>query len=148
MSLTFGPWATLPHKPANVQGAAMVSDVTAEFFDKLTRRGSTRLLRKTSGTIRFDLRNDHGVEHWLITINDSALRVSREEHDADCVIHAEEALFDRMVRGEVKPLPAWLRNEITSEGQFRMIVLLERIFSPPPDARHPRAFAHERRRQA
>lgn len=126
----------------------MVSDATAKFFDKLARGGSTRLLRKTSGTIRFDLQSDHGVEHWLITINGNDLQVSMEEAGADCVIRVDEALFDRMVRGEVKPLPAWLRNDITSEGQFRMIVLLERIIPPPPGARHPRAFAGERRRQA
>lgn len=126
----------------------MVSDATAEFFDNLARGGSTRLLRKSSGTIRFDLHNNHGVEHWLITIDGNDLQVSRGEHDADCVIRADEALFDRMIRGEVKPLPAWLRNDITSEGQFRMIVLLERMFPPPPGARHPRAFARERRRPA
>jgi hypothetical protein len=124
----------------------MVSDATAEFFNRLARRGSTRLLRKTSGTIRFDLQNDHGVDHWLITINNSDLQVSRQVHDADCIIRADQALFDRMARGEVKPLAAWLRNEITSEGQFRMIVLLERIFPPPPGARHPRDFDRERRR--
>ncbi|WP_319460174.1 SCP2 sterol-binding domain-containing protein [Micromonospora sp. RTP1Z1] len=121
-----------------------MSHATREFFDELDRRGSERLLKKTTGTIRFDLEHGHGIDHWLVTIINGDIRVSREERDADCVIRADNAFFDRMARGEEKPLPAWLRNEITSEGQYRFIVLLERLFRETPGARHPRTFARER----
>jgi putative sterol carrier protein len=121
-----------------------VSDATKEFFDQLSRSGNERLLKTTAGTIRFDLEHDHGIDHWLVTIADGDLRVSREDREADAVIHTDEAFFERMARGEAKPLPAWLRNDITSEGQFRLIVLLERLFPQPPSAHHPRAFARER----
>ncbi|WP_328417859.1 SCP2 sterol-binding domain-containing protein [Micromonospora sp. NBC_00389] len=121
-----------------------MSDATSEFFDELDHRGSERLLRKTNGTIRFDLEHDHGIDHWLVTIINGDVQVSREKRDADCVIRTDNAFFDRMARGEEKPLPAWLRNEITSEGKFRFIVLLERLFPGSPGARHPRTFARER----
>lgn len=121
-----------------------MSDATSEFFDQLGRRGHERLLKKTAGTIRFDLEHDHGIDHWLVVIRKGVVSVSRENRDADTVIRTDSAFFDRMARGEVKPLPAWLRNDITSEGQFQFIVLLERLFAPPPRARHPRAGAHGR----
>lgn len=121
-----------------------MSDATREFFEELGRRGHERLLKKTAGTIRFDLAHDHGVDQWLVVIRNGAISVSKEESDADAVIRTDRAFFDRMARGEAKPLPAWLRNDITSEGQFRFIVLLERLFAPPPGARHPRAVAHDR----
>jgi putative sterol carrier protein len=121
-----------------------MSNATRDFFDELGRRGSERLLKRTTGTIRFDLQHDRGIDHWLLTIMNGDVQVSREKRDADCVIRTDNAFFDRMARGEAKPLPAWLRNEITSEGKFRFIVLLERLFNQTPGARHPRAFARDR----
>jgi putative sterol carrier protein len=121
-----------------------MSDARREFFDELVRRGHERLLRNTSGTIRFDLDDDHGIDHWLVVIRNGTVSVSKENREADTVIRSDSAFFDRMARGEAKPLSAWLRNDITSEGKFRFIVLLERLFAPPPGARHPRAVAHDR----
>lgn len=121
-----------------------MSETTRQFFEELGRRGHERVLKKTNGTIRFDLENDHEVDHWLVEIRGGAVRVSQQNSEADIVIRADTAFFDRMARGEAKPLPAWLRNEITSEGKFRFIVLLERLFAPPPNARHPRALPADR----
>jgi putative sterol carrier protein len=118
-----------------------MSDATEEFFDELVRRGPERLSKKTAGSVRFDLEHEHGIDHWLVMIRNGAVSVSKENREADTVIRADRALFDRMSSGEVKPLPAWLRNDITSEGKFRFIVLLERLFAPPPRARHPRSLA-------
>jgi hypothetical protein len=119
-------------------GGGAVSDVTEEFFEQIRRHGGERLPRKTKGVIRFDLADDHEVAHWLITIENGAIKVSREERDASVVLRTTKAFFDRMVRGEAKPLSAWLRNDITSEGEFRFIFLLERLFATPRGARHPR----------
>ncbi|WP_446215054.1 SCP2 sterol-binding domain-containing protein [Micromonospora sp. IBHARD004] len=121
-----------------------MSNATRDFFDELGRRGSERLLKRTTGTIRFDLQHDHGIDHWFLTIMNGDVQVSREKRDADCVIRTDNTFFDRMTRGEAKPLPAWLRNEITSEGKFRFIVLLERLFPQTPGARHPRTLARDR----
>lgn len=123
------------------RGVVRVSDATRRFFDELARHGHERLLKKTAGTIRFDLAHNQGVDHWLVVIRNGAVSVSEEKSDADMVIRTDRAFFDRMARGEAKPLPAWLRNDITSVGAFRFIVLLERLFAPPPRARHPRAPA-------
>jgi putative sterol carrier protein len=124
-----------------------MSDATKEFFDQLSRRGHERLLKKTTGTIRFDLEHDHGVDHWFLAISHGDVRVSREDRDADTIIRTDQVFFERMVRGEAKPLSAWLRNDITSEGGFRFIVLLERLFPQPPGARHPRTVVGDRGRQ-
>ncbi|MGN9807720.1 SCP2 sterol-binding domain-containing protein [Micromonospora sp. L32] len=121
-----------------------MSETARGFFDALERHGHERVLKKTNGTIRFDLEHDHEVDHWFVEIRGGAVRVSQRDGDADAVIRADSAFFDRMVRGEAKPLPAWLRNEITSEGKFRFIVLLERLFAPPPRARHPRDVVRDR----
>ena len=115
-----------------------MSDVTEKFFDEISRHGSERLARKTNGTIRCDLEDDQGVAHWFIAIENGNVEVSRDERDADTILRTTRAFFERMVRGEAKPSSAWLRNDITSEGQFRLVVLLERLFATPSGARHPR----------
>lgn len=124
-----------------------MADVTEEFFDQLGRRGHERLTATTTGTIRFDLAHEEGVDRWLVTITNGEVEVSREERDADTIIRTGTAFFERMLRGEAKPLPAWLRNDITSEGEFRFIVLLERLFAEPPGSRHPRALRSRAPRQ-
>ena len=118
-----------------------MSETTRKFFEGIERHGHERLLKKTNGTIRFDLEHGHEIDHWYVEIQGGAVRVSQRNNDADAVIRADSTFFDRMVLGEAKPLTAWLRNEITSEGKFKFIVLLERLFAPPPGARHPRALA-------
>jgi putative sterol carrier protein len=121
-----------------------MSDATREFFDELGRRGHERLLKKTAGTIRFDLEHDHGIDHWLVVIRNGAVSVSKENRDADTVIRTDSAFFDRLARGDAHPLSSWLRNDITSEGKFQFVVLLERLFAPPLGARHPRTLAQDR----
>jgi putative sterol carrier protein len=121
-------------------------DATGRFFGELGRHGCERLLKKTSGAIRFDLRHEHGIDHWHITISNGNVEVSREEREADTVIRADAAFFDSMVRGETRPFPAWLRNDITTEGEFGSIVLLERLVPPRSGARHPRLDREQGRR--
>ncbi|GIH21669.1 hypothetical protein Raf01_98410 [Rugosimonospora africana] len=113
--------------------------VTEEFFDEISRHGGQRLARKTNGTIRLELEHDHGVDHWFIAITNGTVEVFRDERDADTVLRTTRAFFERMASGEANPLSAWMRNDITSEGEFRFIVVLERLFPTPRGARHPRA---------
>jgi hypothetical protein len=118
-----------------------MSDPTEEFFDQLGRQ--ERLPKNTNGSIRFDLEHDGGIDHWFVAIINGAIRVSREDRGADTVIRTDRVVFERMARGETRPLAAWLRTDIVCDGQFRFVALLVRLFPQPPGARHPRAFARE-----
>ncbi|MDG4797475.1 SCP2 sterol-binding domain-containing protein [Micromonospora sp. WMMD1082] len=124
-----------------------MSDAVRDFFDGLAEGGG-RMLRQVSGTVRFDLRYPDRVDHWLVAIDQGRVAVTQDgANDADTVIYADEALFLRMARGEVKPLPAWLRNDFTADGEFSFVIMLERLFAPPPGARHPRAVAARQDRE-
>lgn len=111
-----------------------MTDPSAEFFDGLNRRGHEPRLAKVHGTIRFDLQRDHRSEHWLLTITHGGLRVSREASPADCVVRADHPVFDRVVVGDIKPKPAWLRNDVTVEGYFLFYLLLEKLIPAPLEA--------------
>lgn len=125
-----------------------MSDPTASFFDELGRRGHELLLKEATGTIRFDLEHDHKVDSWFLVIRQGDLSVSRERREADCVVHASRALFDRLVTGQTHLYSAWVRNELTAEGDVRLGRLFQRVLPGPAGAYHPRRFAQERGRPA
>ncbi|MBQ1023323.1 SCP2 sterol-binding domain-containing protein [Micromonospora sp. C95] len=125
-----------------------MSEAVRDFFDGLAKGGG-RMLRQVSGTVRFNLAYPDRVDHWLVSIDQGRITVSRDDvPDVDTVIWADAQLFLRMASGEVKPLPAWLRNDFTADGEFRLVIMLERLFAPPPDARHPREVAAHRNHRA
>ncbi|WP_192579830.1 SCP2 sterol-binding domain-containing protein [Micromonospora sp. AMSO31t] len=121
-----------------------MSDPIEAFFAQLARQAPERVLRRTTGTIRFELEGSDGLDVWHVTIRHGRLAVEHRARYADTVIRTRRDVFVRMARGEVKPLTAWLRNEIVADGHFRFVVLLERLFPAPPGARHPRERAGRR----
>lgn len=117
-----------------------MSDPIEAFFAQLARQAPERLLRRTAGMIRFELEEDGALDVWHLTISHGRIAVDRSARDADTVIRTRRDFFLRLAAGEAKPLAAWLRNDLTAEGHFRFVVLLERLFPAPPGARHPRAL--------
>lgn len=123
-------------------------DPTGDFFARLGRCGHEPLLEGVTGTVRFDLEYEYGVERWFLVITHGDLRVSRDEPEADCIVHTSREVFDRLVTGQEPQYTAWVRNEVRAEGEARLAYLIQRVLPGPPGAHHPRAFAHERRPQA
>ncbi len=122
----------------------MLNPITS-FFGALGRRGHEPLLEEATGTIRFDLTHERGVDRWFVAIERGDVRVLRDGGEADCVFHASRATFDRIVSGQSLQYTAWLRNELTVEGDTRLGRLFHRLWPGPPGAHHPRDFARERR---
>jgi putative sterol carrier protein len=124
-----------------------MSDPTATFFGEVGRRGHERLLEGVTGTIRFDLESDHRTDHWYLAISHGDVQVLREERPADAVVRADRLLFDRVASGEASPYTAWVRNELSIEGDLVLARLFQRILPGPPGARHPRTLVGARRQQ-
>ncbi|HEY0696215.1 MAG TPA: SCP2 sterol-binding domain-containing protein [Micromonospora sp.] len=117
-----------------------MADPVAEFFDEVVRHRYDRL-NQVTGTIRFDLVRGHHVTHWFMTIDRGYVRASRENRDADCRVRLDQALFERILRGEANVYAAWLRNQIVLVGRLYMLDLFQRILPGPPGARDPRRAA-------
>ena len=116
----------------------MRTDPTAVFFDELGSRRHEPLLRKVSGSARFDLVTGHRTERWLLSIDKGDIRVSRESVPADSVLRVEKASFDRVVVGELNLMAAVLRGEVVVEGDPRLVVRLQRLFPRPDTGRAQR----------
>ena len=121
---------------------------TAEFFDELGRRGYEPLLRKAKGSVRFDLVDGKRIDRRLVTIDKGNLTVSRKNLAADCVIRADRAFFERLAAGGANPVAAVLRGELEVGGDWRLVVLIQRLFPGPKKTRATRRAAGYAKRQA
>jgi len=122
-----------------------MTEATTEFFQRLSR-GWQPAFEEVVGTLRFDLTDERGTDHWLLTVRHGEVSVSRSEQEADCVMRTDKELFDRLVRGEANPQAAWLRHRVKVDGDLRLIRLFSRTYPGPPGARDPRALASSHQR--
>jgi hypothetical protein len=123
------------------------STATAEFFDQLGRRGHEPGLEEVDGTIRFDLREEQGIDHWFVAVKHGDVRVSREARPADCVLHSDRSTFDQIVTGKLHPLSAWFRHLYWMEGNAALVRAFNYIYPGPANARHPRDLVQKRGRR-
>jgi putative sterol carrier protein len=113
-------------------------DVTEQFFDELAQRDHEPLLRKARGTIRFEIVDGNKVDRRIVTVDRGDISVSRRNVSGDGVIRVDKAVFERVASGRSNPIAAVLRNELAVQGDWRLLVLLQRLFPGPPKTRPSR----------
>ena len=104
-------------------------DEAETFFAELSERGYEPLLRRVSGSVRFDLDLDKETDHWVITITKGKLSVAHGNDPADAVIHTGRHQFDRFLSGEARPMASLLRGLVGVEGDPELVVLTQRLFA-------------------
>ncbi len=109
--------------------ALWTTDATAAFFDALSRRGHEPMLDRLQATLRWDIVDGDQTEHRLVRIDRGDIQVSLGNGPADCVITAEHAVCDDVLRGRTSGLAALLRGAATVEGDPELMVLAQRLFS-------------------
>jgi putative sterol carrier protein len=105
---------------------------TQEFFAALPQRSGDPLLAKVSGTLRFDTETGDRIEHWYVTLDRGAVKVSRRNAKADAVIRIDRSLLDRIVTGQENAMAVLLRGAMIPDGDLALMLLFQRIFSGPP----------------
>jgi putative sterol carrier protein len=109
-----------------------MTDPTTAFFEQLEARGHEPVLEKSTGTVRFDIKDGRRTARWLITIQKGDIAVSRANAKADLVIRVDKALFDGMATGRANPTAALLRGDLTTEGDVGLLTSFQRLFPGPP----------------
>ena len=122
-----------------------MTDSTAEFFDELGSRGHEPLLKKVSGTVRFDLSQGKTIERWLVTVAKGDLSVSHRNVRADCVVSMDRALFDGVASGKTNATAAMLRGAMGVEGDVRLLVAFQRLLPGSPGSRETPHAGYARR---
>ena len=113
-------------------------DPTREFFTGLAAKGHEPLLANASGTIRLDVLDPDGVEHWFVAVDKGDLSVSRRNRRADVVVRADRPLADDIACGRQNAMAAMLRGELVADGDLRLMLLFQRLFPGPDDAQGAR----------
>jgi putative sterol carrier protein len=103
-------------------------DPVERFFAELATRGHEPLLRKASGSARFDVRDGRRTRRWVVTVDDGDVAVLPGNGAAACVIRADKAVFDRIVAGRMNAVAAVLRGDLEVEGDWRLLVRMQRLF--------------------
>jgi predicted lipid carrier protein YhbT len=111
-----------------------MTDPTAAFFEELAGRGHEPLLQKAKGSTRFDIVDGRRTLRWLVTFDKGNIGVSRRNVSADCVLRSDKVLFDRVASGKQNAVAAVLRGDIGVEGDWRMLVRIQRLFPSSPSA--------------
>ena len=111
-------------------------DPTERFFETIAAHGHEPLLRKANGTTRFEIVDGKRKSRWFVTVDKGDLSVSRRyARDPDCAIRGDKALFDRIASGKANAVAAVLRGDLAIDGDWRLLVWMQRLF---PGQRRPR----------
>lgn len=113
-----------------------MTESIGEFFADIDRRGPDLLPAKYSGTIRFDVSQDHLDEHWVLVIDRGRVSVLRDDREADCVVRARQDLFARVMTGQQGIYAAVWRNQISIEGELSLLSPLRELLPSAPGVRH------------
>ncbi|ASW53149.1 SCP2 sterol-binding domain-containing protein [Plantactinospora sp. KBS50] len=113
------------------------------FFADIDRYGPGLLPSKYSGTIRFDLSQDHVTEQVLVTIEHGQVTVRRDDREADCVIRARQDSFATLLSGQHGIYAALWRNLISIEGEFPLIAAVRELIPPNPTVDRPERWRVE-----
>jgi hypothetical protein len=122
-----------------------VNEPIEEFFERLTRGGPDRLLRRADGSLRIDLTSGTTTERWFITMHGGDVSVSHRNAKADSVIRTSKDQFEGMITGRVNAMSAALRGVVSLEGDPTLLVLFQRALPGPPSTATGQGAATGRR---
>ena len=106
------------------------ADPTERFFDELASRAHEPLLRKASGSMRFDIVDGKRTRPWLVEVDDGETsRSGRGGGRASSV--STGRCSTRMATGELNAVAAVLRGDLEVEGDWRLLVRMQRLFPGP-----------------
>ena len=103
-------------------------DPVERFFADLAVREHEPLLRKASGSTRFDVVDGGRTRRWLVTVDDGDITVRKGNGEATCAIRVEKPVLDRIVTGRLNAVAAVLRGDLVVDGDWRLLVRIQRLF--------------------
>ena len=122
-------------------------DPTERFFDAVAGYGYAPLLRKADGTTRFEIVDGKRTSRWFVTANKGHLSVSRRgAGDPDCAIRADKAIFEKIASGKLNAVAAVLRGDLAIEGDWRLLIWMQRLFPGQRPPRRTRTAGYASRR--
>jgi putative sterol carrier protein len=92
-----------------------------EFFEGAESRVDPSRTRGFRASYRFEV---EGAGSWRVEVDDGKVRVEASDAPADCVVHASEATFLRIVNREASPMAAFLTGKVRVAGDMGLLLKL------------------------
>jgi putative sterol carrier protein len=83
--------------------------------------------------VRFDIVDNGHSERWIVAIDSGDIDVSRRSVAGDCTLRVPRKLFGQIAQGKANATAAVLRGDIETEGDWRLLVLVQRLFRRKED---------------
>jgi hypothetical protein len=112
----------------------MTADPISKFFADLAAPGHLAAFEGHSATLRFDVADGGQLQHWYVAVSDGDVAVTRQNKDADAVIHVERQPFEAIVTGRMNSQAALLRGVLICEGSMAALLMFQRSLPGPPDS--------------
>lgn len=102
---------------------------TDAYFEALSQRGRVPALQNRQATIRFDVDRGKQTDSWTVAINKGDLDVSSapSTEPPDCVIRADERIFDDLLNGRTNAMAAMLRGALLTDGDVELLIEARRL---------------------
>lgn len=107
----------------------MTLDSAEDFFTSIGVNRHVPRLARCHGAVRFDIMTPDGVDSWRVDIIKGEVTATRDRSPAEAVVRAEKAIVDGVVRGDVNPVAATLRGVLVVEGNWDLLLLIQRLFN-------------------
>ena len=94
-------------------------------------------MRKAEGSVRFEIVDGRRTRRWLVTFHHGRVSVepARADSEASCLVRAERSVFEGLAAGRLNAVTALLRGDLFAEGDWRLLVRLQRLFAGPRSSR-------------
>lgn len=84
---------------------------------------------------RLEIADGRTVRRWVVEVEKGRISVTEGAGAAACVIRADKVVFDKIATGKLNAVAAVLRGELAVEGDWRLLVRMQRLFPSPPRRR-------------
>ena len=108
-----------------------MADAIAAFFDELATRAHEPLLRRATGTFRFEVTGKR-PETWFIAVKKGDVTVSHSDAQADCTVRGDRKILETIMSGRANALAATLRGAVVIEGDVGLLATFQRLLPGPP----------------
>ena len=82
------------------------------------------------GSVRFEVLDGRRTRRWLVTFDRGQVSVepASADSEASCLIRAERPVFEGLAAGRLNAVTALLRGDLVADGDWRLLVRLQRLF--------------------
>lgn len=99
-----------------------MSEAVRSYFAHLPARADPASVAGLRKSCVFEI---DGVGTWLVAVDNGVVAVTEGDGDADSRVSTSAAVFERILRNELKPTSAYLTGRLRIQGELAAVMRLQ-----------------------